>query len=490
MRKNVASQKIAVYAYLTTGDTPGPKTGDAANITAKIFQDGGAAATTDDANPTELDSTNAPGVYLFDLTQGESNADLIVLKAVSATSGVMIEPVILYTEAWPTATEIATAVWNALTSTMSTAGSIGKKLADWVVGNITSINGVAAAQVDTVKATDTGGNALATAAGTTGIMDRLGAPAGASHAADIAAVKSVADAAAASAATAATQSTTAATQSTTGAASAATAATQATTAATQAASANTKADTILARTNLIPDAPAAVGSAMTLEAAVVTAIRVGLSTLQAGDSMTLTAGERAAIIAKLVEDLPDLEGLNLAAIASACRDEILNRVLASNHEMAGSVGKLLQDASTQAATAATQAASANTAAGAAKTAAESADTKTTSIKATTDTLAGMINGGAWTQAALVNAPGGSGEGLIAHTYTVTDSVTGGAIEGVIVRATLTNDPEAATVGNTPLTTNSLGQVQLLFLPSLSGSSVYLWRTKDGVVFTNPDVEVI
>jgi hypothetical protein len=93
--KNVASQKVAVYAYDTSGGAP--KTGDAANITAQVSKDGGACAASSDTNPTELDSTNAPGVYLFDLTAAETNCDLLVLSADSATADVVIEPVLAYT---------------------------------------------------------------------------------------------------------------------------------------------------------------------------------------------------------------------------------------------------------------------------------------------------------------------------------------------------------------------------------------------------------
>jgi hypothetical protein len=66
-------------------------------------------------------------------------------------------------------TGIGTSVWNALTSGMTTASSIGKKLADWVVGTIDTYTG-------NTKQT---GDAYA----------RLGAPAGASVSADVAAVK-------------------------------------------------------------------------------------------------------------------------------------------------------------------------------------------------------------------------------------------------------------------------------------------------------------
>ena len=61
------------------------------------------------------------------------------------------------------------AIWDALTSALTTVGSIGKKLADWVVGTIDTYTG-------NTKQT---GDAFA----------RLGAPAGASVSADVAAVK-------------------------------------------------------------------------------------------------------------------------------------------------------------------------------------------------------------------------------------------------------------------------------------------------------------
>lgn len=94
MYKNVASQKVAVYAWDSVAGAP--KTGDAGNITAQISKDGGACAATNDTNPTELDATNAKGIYLFDLTQAETNADLVVISPVSATAGVTIQPILDY----------------------------------------------------------------------------------------------------------------------------------------------------------------------------------------------------------------------------------------------------------------------------------------------------------------------------------------------------------------------------------------------------------
>lgn len=96
MYKNVSSQKLAVFAWDAAAGAA--KTGDSANITAQISKDGAACAASNDTNPTELDSTDAPGVYLFDLTQAETNADLIVFQAASSTSDIEFRPVVIYTD--------------------------------------------------------------------------------------------------------------------------------------------------------------------------------------------------------------------------------------------------------------------------------------------------------------------------------------------------------------------------------------------------------
>ena len=92
--KNVASQKIHVYAYDST--TGAAKTGDAANITGYVSLDGTANAI-DDTNPAEVDSTNMPGLYVFDLTQAETNCNAFALVAKSSTANIRIEPIIGFT---------------------------------------------------------------------------------------------------------------------------------------------------------------------------------------------------------------------------------------------------------------------------------------------------------------------------------------------------------------------------------------------------------
>ena len=81
--KNVASQKLAVFAY--TPADGAAKTGDAANITAYLSKDWGAAAPLADTNPTELDATNMPGWYVFDLAQTETDAEVLIVAPKSAT---------------------------------------------------------------------------------------------------------------------------------------------------------------------------------------------------------------------------------------------------------------------------------------------------------------------------------------------------------------------------------------------------------------------
>lgn len=84
MQKNVASQTWKVFAFDRT--TNAPKTGDAANITAKISIDNGAAGATNDVNPTEIED----GFYYFDLTQAETNGDELLILPESVTANIQV----------------------------------------------------------------------------------------------------------------------------------------------------------------------------------------------------------------------------------------------------------------------------------------------------------------------------------------------------------------------------------------------------------------
>lgn len=78
-----------------------------------------------------------------------------------------------------------------------------------------------------------------------------------------------------------------------------------------------------------------------------TTAQIEAALLNEGDGQALIA----AIIARIETDL-DGSDLSVAAIATAVRNAVLDRVLSGNHDTAGSTGKLLQDAATSTALAA------------------------------------------------------------------------------------------------------------------------------------------
>ncbi len=84
MKKNTAGQKWVVFAFDETDNTP--KTGDAAQITAKVSKDGAAAGATTDANPTELES----GYYAFDIDADETNGNYLAIIPVSSTGNIQV----------------------------------------------------------------------------------------------------------------------------------------------------------------------------------------------------------------------------------------------------------------------------------------------------------------------------------------------------------------------------------------------------------------
>lgn len=95
MFKNVASQKITVFAF--DASTGLPKTGDAANITVYVSQDTGSVTALTDTSASEADATNAKGDYNFDLSQAETNADKLRFTGKSSTSNIVIVPQTIYT---------------------------------------------------------------------------------------------------------------------------------------------------------------------------------------------------------------------------------------------------------------------------------------------------------------------------------------------------------------------------------------------------------
>ena len=97
IQKNVSGQKLTVIAFDSA--TGRPKTGDAANLTAYVAKDDGSLTALTDTSASEISSTNAPGKYLFDLSQAETNANKLDFGAKSSTSGVDLfaVPSVVYT---------------------------------------------------------------------------------------------------------------------------------------------------------------------------------------------------------------------------------------------------------------------------------------------------------------------------------------------------------------------------------------------------------
>lgn len=95
VQRNVAGQKVTLLAINTS--TNQPITGDAANLTAYVSKDDGAVTVLGDTSAAELDATNAPGLYSFDLTQGETDANKLVFSGKSSTANVRLVPQILQT---------------------------------------------------------------------------------------------------------------------------------------------------------------------------------------------------------------------------------------------------------------------------------------------------------------------------------------------------------------------------------------------------------
>ena len=83
-QKNVAGQKWLVFAFNETDNTA--KAGDAAQITGKIRKDHAGATAITDTNPTEIED----GYYEFDLTQAETNADILDILPESSTGNIQV----------------------------------------------------------------------------------------------------------------------------------------------------------------------------------------------------------------------------------------------------------------------------------------------------------------------------------------------------------------------------------------------------------------
>lgn len=86
---------VDYFAYDTTNGTP--KTGDASNHTVYIRKDGGSLQTYS-GTITEVDATNAPGLYSITLSASDMQASKVTVYVKSSTSGVLVHPIPVFTE--------------------------------------------------------------------------------------------------------------------------------------------------------------------------------------------------------------------------------------------------------------------------------------------------------------------------------------------------------------------------------------------------------
>jgi hypothetical protein len=95
MYRNTASQKIALFVFDTS--TGLAKTGDGANLTFYVNKDWAGSNPLGDTSATEIDNTKAPGWYLFDLTQAETDADALLFTGKSTTSLITVVGQLVFT---------------------------------------------------------------------------------------------------------------------------------------------------------------------------------------------------------------------------------------------------------------------------------------------------------------------------------------------------------------------------------------------------------
>ena len=150
----IRAQALSAMHYFAT-DSDGPKTGDEGNHTLKVVEDGvvGSVAGT----PSEIDATNAPGMYKVAITAAENTADVVTLCGKSSTSGVTISPVTWtnITNADADVAAILVDTGTTLNNAVNTIDNVVDAIlvdtavlgASPIAANVTQVNGVAAAAV-------------------------------------------------------------------------------------------------------------------------------------------------------------------------------------------------------------------------------------------------------------------------------------------------------------------------------------------------------
>ena len=125
----------ALTMHFFASDSVGPKTGETySSTTLKIIKDGTVSSVA--GTLSEVDATNAPGIYKVAITAAENTADVCTLCGKSSTSGVTISP-----STWCNITNVDSTVGTINTNTANTysvvSGNSGKL--DTIDGIVDSI---------------------------------------------------------------------------------------------------------------------------------------------------------------------------------------------------------------------------------------------------------------------------------------------------------------------------------------------------------------
>lgn len=140
-------------------DADGDLVTGATGLDSEVSKDGGTFA---DCTNEATEIATSSGMYYLDLTSTEMNADTVIIIVKTTTSGAKTTPIILYPKeagnitvvlegvthtgaTIPTVTSVTNgvtlasaavqAIWDALTSALTTTGSIGKRIVDYLTGD-------------------------------------------------------------------------------------------------------------------------------------------------------------------------------------------------------------------------------------------------------------------------------------------------------------------------------------------------------------------
>ena len=118
----------AVHFFVTDAD--GGVTGDASNIALKVVKDGSVGAVA--GSVSEVDATNAPGMYSVPLTAAENTGSMISLVGKTSTASTTVNPI-----SWTNISSMA-----AISGSVSAADNLESALgASVITANVKQVNG-------------------------------------------------------------------------------------------------------------------------------------------------------------------------------------------------------------------------------------------------------------------------------------------------------------------------------------------------------------